>query len=176
VINRTLAERPSANAGAILASVQANRQTTDLAADMAALWKYLIRTHGTDFLEIVGELDLSFTQVRALGTLTNELERATLGELGERLGLSLATVSRAVEGLVKRGYVTRAEDAADRRFKQVAATGEGRALMERLMELRVAGFAEFVETLEPADRERLAAAIGPIAARDEIAALRREAR
>ena len=142
---------------------------------MAALWKYLIHTHGTDFFETVGELDLSFTQVRALSILARDVERATLGELGERLGLSLAAVSRAVEGLVKRGHVTRAEDADDRRFKQVAATDEGRALMDKLMELRVAGFAEFVKTLDPADRERLADALTPIVARDEIAAIRRKA-
>jgi DNA-binding MarR family transcriptional regulator len=146
--------------------------TDTLAADMAALWKYLLRTHGTDFFETVGELDLSFTQVRALSILTNELERATLGELGERIGISLPAVSRAVEGLVKRGYVTRAEDADDRRFKRVAATSEGQALMERLMELRVAGFGAFVESLPPAERERLARAIAPIVARDEIRGLR----
>jgi DNA-binding MarR family transcriptional regulator len=143
---------------------------------MAALWKYLIRAHGTDFFETVGELDLSFTQVRALSILTNDLERATLGELGERLSLSLPAVSRAVEGLVKRGYVTRAEDSDDRRFKRVAATTGGRALMERLMELRVAGFGAFVETLDPAERDRLAQAIAPIVARDEIAALRKDVR
>jgi DNA-binding MarR family transcriptional regulator len=148
--------------------VQAKPTTDALAADMAALWKYLIRTHGADFFETVGELDLSFTQVRALSILTSELERATLGELGQRIGLSLPAVSRAVEGLVKRGYVTRAEDADDRRFKQVAATAEGRSLMERLMELRVAGFGTFVETLEPAERERLARAIAPIVAREDI--------
>ena len=156
--------------------MQANARSDTLAADMAALWKYLLRAHGTDFFETVGELDLSFTQVRALSILANDLERATLGQLGERIGLSLAAVSRAVEGLVKRGYVTRAEDSDDRRFKQVAATGAGRALMERLMELRVAGFGAFVETLDPAERERLARAIAPIVARDEIAALRKRAR
>jgi DNA-binding MarR family transcriptional regulator len=143
---------------------------------MAALFKYLIRSHGTDFFETVGELDLSFTQVRALSILSHELDRATLGELGERIGISLAAVSRAVEGLVKRGYVTRAEDSEDRRFKQVAATTAGRALMERLIELRVAGFGEFVKTLDPADRERLAEAIAPIVAREDIAAFRKQVR
>lgn len=173
---RTLAERPSANGSAILARMQAKAPAETLAADMAALFKYLVRTHGADFFETVGELDLSFSQVRALSILTNEVERATLGELGERIGISLAAVSRAVEGLVKRGYVTRAEDAEDRRFKQVAATASGRALMERLMELRVAGFGAFVETLEPAERKRLAEAIAPIVARDEIGGLRKGGR
>ncbi|MEA2474281.1 MAG: hypothetical protein QOE06_2196 [Thermoleophilaceae bacterium] len=145
---------------------------TALAADMNALFKYVIRHHGGDFFETVGELGLSFTQVRVLSLLARDIERATLGELGERLQLSLPTVSRAVEGLVKRGYVTRAEDAEDRRFKQVAATGEALDLMERLMELRVAGFAEFAETLDPTERERLAAALAPIVARDDVAAMR----
>jgi hypothetical protein len=44
------------------------------------------------------------------------------------------------------------------------------------MELRVAGFAEFVKTLDPADRERLAEALAPIVARDEIAAMRAKGR
>ena len=143
---------------------------------MAALWKYLIHEHGSDFFETVGELDLSFSQVRALAILARDVDRATLGELGERLHLSLPAVSRAVEGLVKRGYVTRAEDADDRRFKQVAATADGRALMDRLIELRVAGFAEFTKTLSPDERERLADALAPIVARDEIAALRARTR
>jgi hypothetical protein len=36
----------------------------------------------------------------------------------------------------------------------------------------VAGFADFVKTLDPTERDRLAAALAPIVARDEIAALR----
>lgn len=150
------------------------RRRTDarLTDDLAGLVKFLIHAHGADFFETVGELDLSFTQVRALAILGRDVEQASLKELADRLGLSLPAVSRSVEGLVQRGYVTRAEDADDRRFKQVAATPEGQALIDRLMELRVAGIAEFVKTLDAGERRRLAAALAPIVARDEIGAMR----
>ncbi|MEA2350018.1 MAG: hypothetical protein QOG86_959, partial [Thermoleophilaceae bacterium] len=85
--------------------MQVSTQPTILANDLNTLFKYVIRHHGTDFFEMVGEAGLSFTQVRALSLLARDVERATLGELGERLGLSLPAISRAVEGLVKRGYV-----------------------------------------------------------------------
>ncbi|HEX8065131.1 MAG TPA: MarR family transcriptional regulator [Thermoleophilaceae bacterium] len=147
-----------------------------LVDDLAAFVKYLIHAYGTDFFRAVGELDLSFSQVRALGVLVRDVEEATLKDLGDRLGLSLPAVSRSVEGLVKRGLVTRAEDAADRRFKQVRATPEGRALLDRLVELRVAGIDDFLRTVAPRDRRRLAAALEPIVAREEIAAMRPPAR
>ena len=148
------------------------RSDARLTDDLAGLVKYLLHAHGADFFETVGELDLSFTQVRALAILGRDVEQASLKELGDRLGLSLPAVSRSVEGLVKRGYVTRAEDADDRRFKQVAATPEGRALIDRLMELRVAGIAEFVKTLDAAEHRRLATSLAPIVAREEIDAMR----
>jgi DNA-binding MarR family transcriptional regulator len=142
-----------------------------LTEDLAAFVKYLVHAHGEDFFKAVGELDLSFSQVRILGVLVRDVERASLGELSERLGLSLAALSRSVDGLVRRGYVTRAEDADDRRVKRVAATGDGRALLARLFELRVAGAAEFVETLSARERAKLAAALEPVVARDEVQAL-----
>jgi DNA-binding MarR family transcriptional regulator len=143
-----------------------------LADDLAGLVKYLMHAHGADFFETVGELDLSFSQTRALAILARDVDQASLNQLGERLNLSLPAVSRSVEGLVQRGYVTRAEDTEDRRVKQVAATAEGRALVDRLMELRVAGMKEFVKTLEGKERERLAAALAPLLAREEIGAMR----
>jgi DNA-binding MarR family transcriptional regulator len=140
-----------------------------LLADLATVFKYLLHGHGQGFFDAVGELDLSFTQVRSLSNLSSAGEPLSLRELAGRLGLSLPTVSRAVEGLVQRGYVTRTEDAGDRRMKQVALTGDGRALFDRLVELRLAGLADFVDSLGAADRRRLAAALAPIAARDDIA-------
>jgi DNA-binding MarR family transcriptional regulator len=147
-----------------------------LTEDLATFVKYLIHAHGEDFFKAVGELDLSFSQVRILGILGRDVEWASVKELADGLGLSLPAVSRSVEGLVQRGYVTRAEDADDRRVKQIAATGDGRALLTHLVELRVAGTAEFLDTLSARERARLAAALEPIVARDEVAAMRRRVR
>jgi DNA-binding MarR family transcriptional regulator len=147
-----------------------------LTEDLATFVKYLMHVHGEDFFRAVGELDLSFSQVRILGVLARDVDRASVNQLAERLGLSLPAVSRSVEGLVQRGYVTRAEDTEDRRVKQIAATGDGRALLTRLVELRVAGAADFLETLTAKERSRLAAALEPIVNRDEIAEMRRRLR
>jgi DNA-binding MarR family transcriptional regulator len=117
----------------------------------------------------VGELELSLTQLRALHVLAYDVEQTSLKDLADRLGLSLPTVSRSVDGLVQRGLVTRAEDAADRRMKQVRATPSAPELLERLTELRLAGIEAFVATLAPRERTRLAAALAPLAEREEIA-------
>jgi DNA-binding MarR family transcriptional regulator len=150
----------------------ADQQLTE---DLAGFVKYLIHSHGEDFFKAVGELELSFSQVRILSILTREAP-ASVKDLADRLGLSLPATSRSVEGLVQRGYVTRAEDADDRRVKNVSVTGDGRALFAKLVELRVAGAGDFVETLSAKERERLAAALAPIVKRDDVAALIEELR
>lgn len=55
----------------------------------------------------------------------------------------------------------RAEDPRDRRSKLVSATAPGRTY-EKLIAVRMAGVRRFVEGLEPAQREVLAAAVGPL--------------
>jgi DNA-binding MarR family transcriptional regulator len=175
----TLAERPNAKTVAILARMQLSEEgapsrrqaDAQLVEDLAGFVKYLIHAHGEDFFKAVGELELSFSQVRMLSLLARELPQASVKDLADRLGLSLPAVSRSVDGLVQRGYVTRAENSADRRMKDVAITGDGRALFARLVELRVAGAADFVATLSARERTRLAGALAPIVAREDVAAL-----
>ena len=71
-------------------------------------------------------------------------------------------MSRAVDGLVQRGDVKRQEDPSDRRSKLVTVSARGRATYERVVAIRVAGIEQFVEELEPDQREALGAALGPI--------------
>ena len=132
------------------------------------LMKFLLHGHGGDYVRAVGELELSLTQLRALHVLAYDDEQLSLKELADRLGLSLPAVSRSIDGLVHRGLVTRAEDAADRRMKQVRATPAAPELLDRLTELRLAGIEQFVSTLSARERSRLAAALAPLAEREEI--------
>jgi DNA-binding MarR family transcriptional regulator len=76
-----------------------------------------------------------------------------------------------VDGLVHRGLVTRTEDEEDRRIKRVRPTKEGEQLVNRLIEIRFSQLGEFVETLTPRERNKLAAALALLAERDDIAAL-----
>ncbi|MEA2431337.1 MAG: hypothetical protein QOF65_114 [Thermoleophilaceae bacterium] len=145
------------------------QEHADLVRDLGGFAKFLLHSGGRDFYREVGELDLSLSQIRILHILTGPLDHASLGTLADEIGLSLPATSRSVDALVHRGLVTRTEDAADRRAKAVRATQEARALVDRLVELRVAGIADFVRTLSDNERADLAAALSPIVARADIA-------
>ena len=145
---------------------QAGRAAAEaVARDLGLVMKHLLRSTSREFFAGLEDAGISFTQVRCLGLLSDAGEPLPLSALSERIGLSLPAVSRAVDGLVKRGEVKRAEDPADRRSKLVSPTARGRATYERLIAVRVAGVERFVETLEPGEREALAAALNPIAER-----------
>ena len=142
-----------------------------LVRDLSGFAKFILHAGGRDFFREVGELDLSMSQIRILYLLTGPLEEASLKTLADEIGLSFPATSRSVDALVHRGLVTRTENADDRRLKTVRATDEAGALVNRLIELRVAGIADFVGTLSDKERADLAAALSPIVAREDIAAL-----
>ena len=128
-----------------------------------------MQTHGRDLVHLAHDFELSFSQMKALHALANEPEAVSVKTLGEHLGLSLAAMSRAAEELVQRGLVNRTEDPSDRRIKRLCLTDEGRALVQKMREVRMAGFEGFVATLTPKQRSLLTKALEPILARDEVA-------
>src|SRR3954454_19854512 len=129
-----------------------------------------MQTHGRDLIHLAHEFELSFSQMKALHSLANEPEAVSVKTLGEHLGLSLAAMSRAADELVQRGLVDRAEDPDDRRMKRLRLTKQGRALVQKMREVRMAGFQEFVVSLSPKERTLLTKALEPILARDDVVA------
>jgi DNA-binding MarR family transcriptional regulator len=146
--------------------------SAELTSALTSILGHLLTSTGRDFLQAVDELELSLTQIKALRALIDAGEPLSIGAVGERLGLSLPAVSRAVDGLVRRDFVTRAEDPDDRRSKRLALTRKGRRTHDQLYALRVAGIRQFVEELDGEEREALAAGLAPIAARAGQGALR----
>jgi DNA-binding MarR family transcriptional regulator len=141
--------------------VQAITKTT-LGRDLGLLVRHLLGSTNREFFAALQDAEISFSQLKCLGLLSNAETPMSLGALSEELGLSLAAVSRAVDGLVQRGAVKRQEDPSDRRSKLVTVSARGRATYERVVRVRVAGVERFVESLEPDDRDALGAALGPI--------------
>jgi DNA-binding MarR family transcriptional regulator len=158
--------------------MQANAVTksTDreaLSRDMAALANFLMRTANMGTFNAIAELDLSFTQIKALCALDADGEERSVKALADSLGVSLATMSRAVDGLFERGFVGREEDAADRRMKRVGLTDAGRAVPQALNDLRLSALQELMSSLVDEEAEALAQALGLILERrDDIAAYR----
>src|SRR3954451_25397002 len=108
-----------------------------------------MQTHGRDLIHLAHDFELSFSQMKALHALHGDPDAISVKRLGETLGLSLAAMSRAAEELVQRGLVNRTEDTTDRRMKRLCLTDEGRTLVQKMRELRMAGFEQFVATLTP---------------------------
>jgi DNA-binding MarR family transcriptional regulator len=140
-----------------------------LVRDLGGFAKFLLHSGGRDFYREVGELDLSLSQIRILHLLTGPLKETSLKNLADEIGLSFPATSRSVDALVHRRLVTRTENADDRRLKAVRATAAAHALVNRLVELRVTGIADFVGTLSDEERTDLARALAPIVAREDIA-------
>ncbi|KAB2861671.1 MAG: MarR family transcriptional regulator, partial [Bauldia sp.] len=96
------------------------------------------------------------SQVRAIHVLVCcDPEPPPGGRVAERLGISPAATSRALDALVTKGFVARTESPEDRRVRLFAITAAGRAAAARLTALKRAQLERFVAGLEPAQRQTL---------------------
>lgn len=140
---------------------------------MYALASYLMRTANVGTFNAIAELDLSFTQLKALCALDSGGEERSVKALAESMGVSLPTMSRAVDGLYERGFVLREEDLADRRIKRIRLTDAGRSVPRALNEARLSALQELISSLEDEGAGALAHALSLILEqRAEIAAYR----
>jgi DNA-binding MarR family transcriptional regulator len=128
-------------------AVAVSTDREELSRDMAALANFLMRTANMGTFTAIAELDLSFTQIKALCALDADGEERSVKALADSLGVSLATMSRAVDGLFERGFVGREEDAADRRMKRVGLTDAGRAVPQALNAARLSALQELMSSL-----------------------------
>jgi DNA-binding MarR family transcriptional regulator len=140
----------------------AQADTAALARDLGVFIKRVVFANNREFFGAVQEAGISFTQLKCLGILADAGVPMSLGALSEQLALSPAAISRAVDGLVQRGELKREEDPEDRRSKIVSLAGKGRATHDRVLAVRFAGLRNFLEELEPEERDALGSALHPI--------------
>src|SRR3984885_2012143 len=138
-----------------------------LTRDMYALASYLMRSANVGTFKKIGELDLSFTQLKALCVLESDDdgEGRSVKALAESLGVSLPAMSRAVDGLFERGFVGREEDTVDRRMKRVRLTDAGRTVPQALNEARLSALQELLSSLGDEEAVALEHALGLIVER-----------
>jgi DNA-binding MarR family transcriptional regulator len=155
-----------------ISSPQASRREA-LTGDMFALVSYLMRTANVGTFNTIAELDLSFTQLKALCALETDGEERSVKALATSMGLSLPAMSRAVDGLFERGFVEREEDPTDRRMKRVRLTDAGRTVPRALNDARLSALQELMNSLGDEEAGALEHALGLILERhEEIAAYR----
>jgi len=138
--------------------------TQELSEALAVVWAHLNRRSSADLFKVVDELGSSFSQVKMLFLLEDGGEHS-VKEIATGLGLSLPAASRAVDGLIQRGYVTRRESAEDRRSRLVALSDEGRVVVERVLRARLKTLESFAAELTPDERDSLYTALLPIVER-----------
>jgi DNA-binding MarR family transcriptional regulator len=153
------------------AGVSAGAQ--DTAARLSALLRHVFLYDRGNQLRVIEECGLSLTQCKALlelGGIGEGTEPRQVGELAETFGVSVPSMSRAVDALVGEDLATRVEDPDDRRVRRVAITGKGKQLVDTLLVVRQAGLEAFAEGLSAAQRRKLDAAIDSLMDREDIAA------
>jgi DNA-binding MarR family transcriptional regulator len=140
---------------------------------MYALAAYMMRSANVGTFNAIAELDLSFTQIKALCALDLDGQERSVKALADSLGVSLPAMSRAVDGLFERRLVGREEDKTDRRMKRVRLTEEGRRVPLALNEARLSALQELIGSLTEPEAEALETFLGLILERrEEIAAYR----
>jgi DNA-binding MarR family transcriptional regulator len=151
----------------------------ELAIRLGSLMLHALGSEGGAVVRALDESGLSFTQMKALMALSGgeDAEPCPVKLVAERIGVSLPSASRAVEGLVKRDLATRLEDPEDRRVRRVSLTRAGNELADRIMAARLSGLERFIGTLTASERRKLDGALEALVGRDEIASIyRRHAR
>jgi DNA-binding MarR family transcriptional regulator len=143
----------------------------DTAARMAALMHHVFLYDRGNQLRVIEETGLSITQCKALlelGGLGQSAEAWQVSDLAELFGVSVPSMSRAVDALVKAKLATRVEDPDDRRVRRVQITAKGKKLVATLVTVRLTGIESFVATLSTAQRRKLDAAVEALMDREDL--------
>jgi DNA-binding MarR family transcriptional regulator len=151
---------------------EASAEAQETAARISALLRHLFLYDRGNLLRVIEESGLSMAQCKTLlelGGLGDASEARQVGELAETLGVSVPSMSRAVDSLVKKRLATRVEDPDDRRVRRIAITERGKKLVDTLVVVRQAGMETFAASLTAAQRRKLDAAVDALMDRPDIA-------
>lgn len=110
--------------------------------------------------------EVTLPQFRALVLLEGH-GAMTVAELASALGVAPSTASRMCDRLVAKKLVRRALDRGNRRRVRLTLNAAGRELIATSTKQRKQQIARLIRTIPPAERARLAAALGMLVAAAE---------
>ncbi|MGN6558454.1 MAG: MarR family winged helix-turn-helix transcriptional regulator [Solirubrobacterales bacterium] len=144
----------------------------DTAKRLTALMHHVFLYDRGNQLRVIEETGLSMTQCKVLlelGGLGASPHAWQVSDLAELFGVSVPSMSRAVDALVKAKLASRVEDPDDRRVRRVKITAKGKSLVATLVTVRMTGIEAFVTTLTAAQRRKLDAAVEALMDREDLA-------
>lgn len=124
----------------------------------------------SDAVEVLLDLNLSFSQARALCVLAHVAEPVPISEIGRRLRLSQAAAGRNADRLVQLGIVQRHHCHEDRRVTLVSLTARGWEIADQHLASKRQAIRMVTERIPVEDCDRLIAALRPILAGDYLSA------
>jgi|GEM_PF-3809249 len=104
-----------------------------------------------------GSGGLSLSDFRILKRVHRGMRLAS--ELAETLDVTAATVSGAVEGLVRRGLLERCESQGDRRSVPLRLTRDGEAALDAAVERQAQALRDVLDRLRPGERRAVRLAL-----------------
>lgn len=155
-----------------LATIEVAEEVRETAVRVGVLFRHLLSYgDGGESLREIDEHGLSFVQFKALMNLSSAQpdDPPYLQELAEELGASMPSLSRAIDGLVRKDLVSRIEDPEDRRRRRISLTEAGREITNHFFQSRASGVIRFASSLTAEQRDALDAAIGRLLDREDIA-------
>ena len=118
------------------------------------LWNVLMKAHHAlreVALHSIENTGMCFSDFAVLEALLHKGPMA-VNAIGVKVHLTSGSITTAVDRLESRGFVTRQNDAADRRSRIVVLTEEGRKNIETLFAAHEADMNQALEVLTPSDR------------------------
>jgi len=106
---------------------------------------------------------VTLPQYRVLSVLA-DLGQVRSARVSDALGLEASTVTRLVDRLAAAGYVARGIDPTNRSAVMLELTKTGRKLVRRVVAWRQRELERMLTSLEPADRQSLAAGLAQLVA------------
>ncbi|MCX6045442.1 MAG: MarR family transcriptional regulator [Chloroflexi bacterium] len=104
------------------------------------------RYSAAELLRLMQREELSMPRAVALTFLARK-GALSISDISTYLNLSLGNTSHIVDQMVCSGYVTRTEDANDRRLKQVMLTAKGQAFVAEIEQVRIEELARRLQYL-----------------------------
>src|SRR3954451_10499768 len=130
-------------------------ECTSFAEKLTGLFSDIIfKTMTVRLLRELDDLDITLPQLQAL-TYVAEHRNCSVGRLAEGLGVTHPAAVKSVERLVKKGLVARAVAATDHRQAELAATSEGRNLVNEIRQQRTQRLTQVLDQMAPEERQSL---------------------
>lgn len=116
-------------------------------------WSDLLWLNGMrPMLQSMLQLDLTMSESVVLRQLQHQ--SLTIAQVAEYLSITHSAASRAVDRLVRDGFICRVENPADRRQKVLTLTERGSALIQDLQSKFTAGIEFLAASLPPKEQEQ----------------------